>query len=349
MNYIKDYSSFKLNEEFIGSLVTGALSKIFQAFSSPFKNIATDIKSSFKDGDPNSIKNIVMGELNKGIDNIQKLMRDKSTDPSGIMDQFITKVTELANGLDKDFDTAIKDKKMASGSKQIAKAILIGNKEANWKGIVGILLDTNYKYSKQKYGEILAKAGGGKTGVDGLNQKQDAAFKFFEEMQKDLEAQISKELTEEEMTKIYDETIKKLGGSIPKYTYEQIKEFFDKKSKVMYKMEGYDDKIDPKNQQDKIGTKLISKLDDQGNVTFQDSDGKEFQKKYIDIIGPAKSDTQNVATEITNDLKNIKSDPNKLSVVKDFTTFLSTATKDKIAQVEKIIKPNEQERGEDIQ
>lgn len=344
MNYIKTYYNYKLvNEEFVGKLVTGALSKIFQAFSNPFKNLSSDIKNSFKEGDPNSIKSIVMGELNKGIDNAQKLIRDKSTDPSGIMDQFVNKITELSKGLDKDFDNAIKDKEVSAGAKQIAKAILIGSKEANWKGIVGVLLDSNYKYSKQKYAETLAKVAGKKTGVDEINLKQDVAFKFFEKLQKDLESQLAKELTEEEITKIYDETIKKLGGTVPKYTYEQIKDFFDKKVKVMYKMDGYDNQIDQKNQKDKIGVKVINSYDDQGNVTFKDESGNEFKKKYVDIIGPADSDTQEVADKITSDLKNIKSDKAKLNFVKDFTQFLSTATKDKIAQVQKIINPNEQE------
>ena len=345
MNYIKKYSDYRLvNEEFVGNLITGSLSKIFQAFSSPFKNLSNEIKNSFKSDNPNSIKNIVMGEINKGIDSMQKVMRDRSTDPSGIMDQFINKLTELSKGLDKDFDNAIDKKEDSAGAKQIAKSILIGNKEANWKGIVGILLDQNYKYSKQKYGESIAKAGANKSGVDSINAKQEVAIKFFDDLQKDLESQLLKELTEEEMTKIYDETVQKLGGSIPKYNYEQIKEFFDKKTKVMYKMDGYNDKVDQKDQKDKIGVKLISNVDDQGNVTFKDDNGNDFKKKYIDILGPVVNN-QDVANDITVNLKKLKPDKNKLNVVKDFTNFLSSAPNDKIEQIKKIINPDEQKSG----
>ena len=349
MKYLKNYESHsneRVNEEFIGGLVKGALSKIFGVFMNPFKDLVNDIKKGFKDGDPNSIKGIIMTNFNQAIDGAQKGIRDpklKDTDIVDIMNKFIEALTSLANGIGKDFDAAIGDKGKASGAKEVAKAILLGNKEAGWKGIIGILNDPNYKYSKPKYESTLAAASAKKVGPGALKAKQDAAFSFFDNFQKDITSQIDKELTEEELKKVYDEAIKNGGGSTTTaLTYDQIKVFYDEKKPVMYKREGYDDKLKPEEQKDKFGTKTIDALDDQGNVTFKDVDGRTFKKKYADIIGGGPEESDKVADELKQELTKIKADPAKLKSIKDYTQFLSTAQKDKVAQVNALISPEKE-------
>jgi hypothetical protein len=80
MRHIRNYNSYKeykkVNEEFIGKLIKGALGNLFQAFSAPFKDLVDDIKNSFKEDDPNSIKGIVMTNLNQAIDGAQKSIRN---------------------------------------------------------------------------------------------------------------------------------------------------------------------------------------------------------------------------------------------------------------------------------
>lgn len=346
MKYIKTYDFYKsqtMNEEFVGKLVKGALGKLFQTFSAPFKNLSDDIKKSFKDGDPNSIKGIVMSNLNQAIDSAQKGMRDKNisnvSDVIGIMEQFKTSLTQLAEGIGKDFGSAIGDKGKASAAAEVAKSILVGSKEAGWKGIYGLLADPNYKFGSTKYTDAINSAVKGKADDQQLKIAQDTSFKFFDSFQKDMTMQLDKELTEEEMKKIYDEAIKKGGGQIATMNYEKLKDIFDKKIKVMYKMNGFDDSKKPEEQKDRVGIKVIDTLDDQGNVGFKSDDGTDFKKKYEDILGVAPQEQDKTAEEITNNLKNIKNDKDKLKAVKNYTDFLQNAPKDKIAEVDSLVRP----------
>lgn len=347
MKYIKTYKSHKshevINEEFVGKLVKGALGKLFQTFSTPFKDLVDDIKKSFKEGDPNSIKGIVMSNLNQAIDSAQKGLRDKNianvSDVIGIMEKFKTILTQLAEGIGKDFGSAIGDKGKASAASEVAKSILIGSKEAGWKGIYGLLADPNYKFGSTKYTEAINNAVKGKDDAQQLKIAQDTSFKFFDSFQKDMLTQLDKELTEEEMKKIYDDAIGKGGGQIATMNYEKLKELFDKKVKVMYKMNGFDNGKNPEEQKDRIGIKTIDTLDDQGNVGFKSEDGTDFKKKYEDILGAAPQDQDKTAAEITNNLKNIKNDKDKLKAVKNYTDFLQNAQKDKIAEVDALIRP----------
>ncbi len=346
MKYIKTYKSHKshelINEEFVGKLVKGALGKLFQTFSAPFKNLSDDIKKSFKEGDPNSIKGIVMTNLNQAIDSAQKGLRDKNianvSDVIGVMEQFKTSLTQLAEGIGKDFGSAIGDKGKASAAAEVAKAILIGSKEAGWKGIYGLLADPNYKFGSTKYTDAINNAVKGKDDNQ-LKIAQNTSFKFFDSFQKDMTMQLDKELTEEEMKKIYDDAIKKGGGQIATMNYEKLKELFDKKVKVMYKMDGFDENKKPEEQRDRVGIKAIDTLDDQGNVGFKSEDGTDFKKKYKDILGAAPKEQDKTAEEITNNLKNIKNDKDKLKAVKNYTDFLQNAQKDKIAEVDALIRP----------
>lgn len=355
MKYLRNYESYKsINEEFIGRLIKGSLSKLFQVFMNPFKDLVNDIKNGFKEGDPNSIKGIIMTNFNQAIDGAQKLIRDpklKDADILGIMDQFITSLSDLASGIGKDFDSAIGSKSKASGAKEIAKSILLGNKEAGWKGIIGgqgdgpgLLVDPNYKYSKPKYETALTAASAKKTGPEALKAKQNAAISFFDNFQKDLTSQLDRDLNEEEMKKIYDEAVKNGGGTpTSALTYDQLKQLYDQKKAVMYKMNGYDDKIKPDDQKGKVGIKLIDTLDDQGNVGFKDAEGNRFTKKFADIIGAAPIKGEEAADDLKQELTKIKDDAGKMSAIKNYTQFISTGQKDKIAQVNALINPVKEE------
>lgn len=228
MKYVKSFESHRLekntefepiNEEFIGKLIKGALSKLFQAFSAPFKDLVDDIKKSFKEDDPNSIKNIILTNLNQAIDAAQKLIRSNDikgvTDVEAIIENFQTTLVDLSNSIGKDFGAAIGDKGKASAASEVAKAVLIGNKEAGWKGIIGLLKDPNYKYSVQGYRNTIQAAIKGKADNQQLKLAQDASSKFFDSFQKDLTLQINKELTEEELKKIYDDGKKNSGVKAP--------------------------------------------------------------------------------------------------------------------------------------
>lgn len=356
MRYIKNYDLYKkfdsLNEEFIGKSIKGALSKVFGAFTAPFKDLSDDIKKSFKPDDPNSIKRIIMTNLNQAVDGAQKLIRDpniKDGDIGNIMSTFISSLTDLSNGIDKDFDGAIAKKPEASGAKSIAKTIIMGSKamkidiNPEWKGIVGLLGDPNYKYSNQKYQSSLTAAAEKKNPNVALKAKQDAASAFFDNFQRDITTQIDKILTEEEMTKIYNDAKKAGGGSTqPVFTYDQLKVFYDKKTPVRYKMNGYDEIKKPEEQEDGvIGLKVMDTLDDQGNVGFKGADGvTTFKKKYSDILGPKKEgEGGNNAKELAADLGRIKNDEEKMKKVDTYAKFIQNAPTDKIAEVDALINP----------
>lgn len=353
MKYIKTFESHRrsskdemINEEFVGKLIKGALSKLFQTFTAPFKDLANDIKNAFKDDDPNSIKGIVLTNLNQGIDNAQKLIRDKAIqapgDVTNIMTQFITTLTDLANEIGKDFNNAIENKSKASGANEVAKAILLGSKEAQWKGIIGLLSDPNYKYSKAKYEQSITTSTQKKNGPDALKAAQNTAITFFDNFQKDITTQINNELTEEEMKKIYEDAVKRGGGVVAKYDYKQLKEFYDKKTPVRYKREGYDDSKKPEEQEDKIGKKIMNGLDDQGGVTFLDKDDQPtIKKKYADILGPEeKKDTTAEEDNLKKDLGEIKTkNPEKLADIGSVVgIFKDDSKKDAQEKIKDIVK-----------
>ena len=352
MRYIRDYKNFELNEEFIGKGIKGALSKIFGAFSAPFKDLMDDVRKSFKSDNPNSIKGIIMTNFNQAIDGAQKMIRDKNikdADIGNIMSGFMTSLTSLAEGIDKDFDGAIAKKPEASGAKTIAKTIIMGNKymkidiDPEWKGIVGLLGDPNYKYSNQKYQSTLTSAAEKKNSNEALKAKQDAASKFFDNFQRDIITQLDKDLSEEEITKIYNNAKKANGGSTQvELTYDQIKVFYDKKTPVRYKMNGYDDNKKPEEQEKGvIGIKVMDTLDDQGNVGFKGADGvSTFKKKYSDILGSKKEGEGGTnAKELATELGKIKNDEEKMKKVDTYAKFIQNSPKDKIAEVDALINP----------
>ena len=342
MKYIRNYDSYKnqrVNEEFIGKLIKGSLSKLFQAFSAPWKDLVNDIKNSFKEDDPNSIKGIVMTNLNQAIDAAQKSLRDlkppvegktgdndpKPTDVAAVMDGFISSLTDLSNNIGKDFSTAIPDKGKSSAANEVAKAILIGDESAGWEGIIGYLNDPNYKYSKQKYNESLDLASKGKkNNNDIFKAKQNAAFAFFDNFQKDIADQFTKNFTEGEMKKIYNDAVKKGGGSTETFDYDALLKFKDDKTVVKYKLKGYDNSKKPELQPTQIGEKPIEEIDkEKETVTFLGKNNLRIDKKYSDILGPVKKEEEgtgeNVNKEVIDNLKELSKDPKNIKIVKDVT------------------------------
>lgn len=335
MRYIRGYEqhkNFRINEEFVDKLVNGSLSNLMAAFTQPFKNIPEDIKKYFREDDPSSIKNMLSNTLNQSINGSLKQIRnlkapipgkeDEDNEIETIIDDFITSLTNLANGIGTDFSTNITDKNQASGANEIAKSILLGNKDAGWDGVITILNNPNYKYSKPKYEEYLKSIVGIKKGNDAFKAKQDAAYNFFQEFQKDITSEISKNLTEEELKKIYNDAVKKGGGIIDVYDYDSLLKFKNDGTIVKYKLKGYDENKAPDAQQSEIGQKKIKNLDKmKGEVVFLSDSGDDIVKKFSDIIGPVGEEdkTQNVNSEVTSNLKDLSKNPNNIKLMKGVT------------------------------
>lgn len=350
----KDYEP--INEEFIGGLIKGALGKLFNVFSAPFKDLANDFKKLFKEDDPNSVKSIIMTNFNQAVDGAQKEIPKITEDGSltDIMPKMITSLVQLANNLEKDIIAGLgKDK--ATPTTKIAKAVILGDKGANWAGIVGLLdpssadaikynggIKTTYKYNKTAYEKALTDAGA-KGGANALKSKKDAATKFLDAMQKDIQTQLDKEFTEEEIKKLYDEQIKGGGDAM---TYDKLKELYDKKTPVIYllkdkKKEDYDPKKKPEEQVEVVGVKPMNALNDQNrddSVTFLDKDNKPtIRKSYKDIIGPGESEGDN-AKKAHEVLGKIKGDEEKMGKVVKFAEFMQDdKNKDKVTEIEKLM------------
>jgi len=386
MKHIRKFESFrrnikgdKLNEEFIFGAIKGALAKVMQAFSNTFKDFANDFKKEFKPDDPNSIKNIIMTNFNQAVDGAQKMLGDKVVDEAGVntlLDSMTTNLTKLAQGLDKDVDTALgKDKSV--GAKTIAKAILLGNKEAQWAGIVGLIdpakgvsgIKTNYKYSKVAYEKALADAAA-KGGANPLQARKAAASKFLDNMQKDIQAQLDKEFSEEEVKKIYDDSMKKAGQSSggksiildwgdvdieltsmsedeARETYKGEPGFKVVKSgskKIMaddyVKIDGTAKKGDKVKMTEIVRKGVPTKIDGQdfyetGALVKITEDGKEVQE--ISFSDNAKAEGQD---DLVNKLKDIKTkNPENIQKIGDVAALYADpeANKDKIAEIEKTL------------
>jgi len=381
--YVKSFESYRLernlglepvNEEFLGKIIKGALSKLFQAFAAPFKDLVNDIKNAFKEDDPNSIKNVLLTNLNQAIDAAQKMIRTPDikqvSDVTAIIDNFKTTLTDLANNIGKDFTTAIKDKGQSAGALAIAKAVLLGDKNAGWTGVVGVLDNPNYKYSVNKYREAITDATKGK-GNQELKIAQDTAFKFFDNFQKDIVVQLNKELTEEELKKIYD-TAKQAGGggaaegkivldwgdvdvSISPLDVEECKKLYNSdkggfkvvssKSKLLLandivKISGEAKKGSPVTMTDVYRNNVKTKVNNQdeyktGNLTAIKVDGKDVENyAFSGTEGEENADKKG---EITNKLKEIANKPEDIKRVDNFLDFVKKGDEEKMKEVEKII------------
>ncbi len=137
-------------------------------------------------------------------------------------------------------------------------------------------------------------------------------------------------------------------------TYQKIKEFFDKKVPVIYKLEAFNqeewDKLtdeqkknpkeDPANKY--VGVKVINAINDQNtnqSVTFLDKNEQpNIKKGYTDILGPAAGNESDEQKKAAESLGKIKNDPVKMTKVAQFADFLQDeANKDKIAEIDKIL------------
>jgi|GEM_PF-3885863 len=343
MTYIRNYVSYKryikINEELIGKSIQGILSKLFGSES--LKDMMSDIKKSFNETDPNSIKGIIITNFNRSIDKVKKILRNKNIskpeDVINIIDEFTTNLTNIANNIDKDIDVE-SEKSKNKGAKMIAKSILLGNKEAEWNGFIGLMNDEKYKYSKSKYIDELnriIKNGGQNV----LKSCQDFASKFFDNLQKDISSQLNANLSENEITKIFNDANKGVNTTIT-FDYNKLKSFYDKKIPVRYKKNGYDDNKKPEEQKNGvIGIKLIDTIDDQGNVGFKGENGT-FRKKYSDILGPEEQ-KNDVNKNLAIELGKIKNNKEKMGSIDRYVKFLQTAPRNKIAEVDNLIKPKE--------
>jgi hypothetical protein len=377
MKHIKGYKSFnQVNEEFVFSAIKGALGKVMQAFSNTFKDFKDDFKKMFKEDDPNSIKGIIMTNFNQAIDGAQKMLSSKEVDENGInnlMNTIIDELFKLGEGLDKDVDTALgKDK--SAGAKAVAKAILLGNKEAQWAGIVGLLdpargksgIKTNYKYSKAAYETALTTAGKA-GGANALKARKDAATKFFDNMQKDIVNQLNKEFSEEEVKKIYDDTMDKSGQKSGGKTIIldwgdvdiELTDMTEDETKKVYKGEsGFKIiKSGSKKIMDNDYVKISGKAKKGDRVKMTEIirngaptkiDGNDFYETgaLVEIKEDGKVVDEVTFLDTTNDdakkaaesLGKIKQDPEKMKKVATFSDFLQDEkNKDKIAEIEKIM------------
>jgi hypothetical protein len=334
MQVVKFSEYKKVNEEFIGGLIKGALGKLFNFFNDAFKDLGSDFKTMFKEDDPSSIKDIIIKNIDQAVDGSQKEINNLKSDGDilGIMDNMVLKLTELANGMSKDVEGAL-GKEKAKPVESLAKAILLGSKEADFVGIVGALdpaagilkKDINFGYSKKNYVTEVNK------GKD-LVAKKALATKFFDGFQKSIKNDIEKNFTDEEFKTMYD----KLSGG------ETTGEEYKIGDSVIYllkdkKKEEYDPKKKPEEQKDIVGVKKIEKIDGD-KYFFKTTDGKDFFKTKIEIMGKSEVVAGENAKKVADSLGKIKADEEKMGKVATFAEFIQNdANKDKIAEIEKII------------
>lgn len=331
---INKYNEFRVNEEFIGKLIgslKGGLLKLFQSFAEPFKDLGNDVKNSFNDPkfkeDPtNGIKNMLLTNINQSIDGIKKSLPNIKDEGelNSIMDNLIKELTELGNGLDSDFDKVLANNSLAP--KTLAKAIILGDKDTKWPGLVGAFTDPNFKFNKTNFETTLATAAKGKAGAESVALKIKAASTFFDNFKKEFSNYMNKEFNVEEMKKVYDNA--KSAGGNPNIEYKEG-------DTVKYKMDGYDEGKKPEEQRNKVGVKKIEKIE--GNdVIFKDKDGKEFKKPLESIIG--KENIGDNAKEVAEVLGKIKTDEDKMGKVAKYAEFIEDPNnKAKVDEIEKMI------------
>jgi hypothetical protein len=341
MKVVKYSEYSKINEEFVLSAIKGALGKLFGFFANAFKDLGADFKSMFKEDDPSTIKDIVMKNVDQAVDGAQKEITNLKSDGDvlGIVDNMVTQLVELGNNITKDVEGAL-GKEKSKPVEEISKALLLGNKEVDWVGIVGALdpaagilkKDINFAYSKKKFVESVNK------GKD-LNQKKTLASKFLDDFQKTIRAELEKAVTDEEIKTLYD---KMKGGDAG--TDLELKEG----DMVVYLLKGkkkeeFDEKKKPEEQKDVVGVKKIEKIDGD-KITFLDKDGKPtILKTKAEILKKVEVEMGQNAKKVADSLGKIKQDEEKMGKVATFAEFIQDdKNKDKLAEIEKILSGGEQ-------
>ena len=194
------------------------------------------------------------------------------------------------------------------------------------------------------------------TAATDAKKKKDAIVNWCE---KTLFPQIDKladAITEEEVNKYLEG--KKIPvpeggeGDANAMTYDKLKEFYDKKTPVIYKLKDFkqedwdklsdDQKKKPKEEPASkiVGVKVIDAINDQDkddSVTFLDKDEKPTIKKgYKDIVGPSEAEGKDDLVKKLRDLQTKK--PEDIKKVGSFVDFISDdKNKDKVAEIDKII------------
>jgi len=336
MEIIKFSNFSKTNEEFIGGLIKGALGKLFNLFNAAFKDLSDDFKKMFSEDDPSTIKDIVLKNFDQAIDGAQKEIAGLKSDGDvlGIMDNMVTSLVNLGNGMAKDVETAF-GKEKAKPIETVAKAIIMGSKEADFVGIVGAIdpnsgilkKDINFKFSKKNFVTEVNK------GKD-LNAKKAIANKFFDDLQKQIKVEVEKAVTDDEVKNLFA----KLGGGGGTDLELKVGDT------VIYllkdkKKEEYDPKKKPEEQGEVVGVKKIEKIEGD-KITFLDKDGKPtIVKTKAEIMGKAEAAPAGEnAKKVADSLGKIKQDEEKMGKVASFAEFIQNdANKDKVAEIEKII------------
>jgi hypothetical protein len=323
----------KINEEVLLGLIKGALGKLFNFFNDAFKDLGKDFKEMFKEDDPSTIKDIVMKNVDQAIDGSQKSINELKTDTDvlGIVDNMVTKLVELSNNMAKDVEGAI-GKEKAKPVDMIAKAILLGSKEADFVGIIGALdpasgitkKDINFKYSKKNF---VTEVNKGKN----IQEKKNLASKFLDEFQKSIKVELEKSLTDDEVKKIFD---KISGGGTIDYKVGDMVIYLLKDKKK----EEYDEKKKPEEQKEVVGVKKIEKIEGD-KIFFKAQDGEDIIKTKLEIMGKSEGGVAGEnAKKAQEALGKIKQDEEKMGKVATFAEFIQNdANKDKIAEIEKLM------------
>jgi hypothetical protein len=351
---LKKFDEFEsINEEFIGGLIKGALGKLMNLFAAPFKDLAKDFKDFFKEDDPNSIKTIIMNNFNQAIDTAQKEINNiqDETALNGIMVNLISTMAQLGLDIGKDIQSSGITKEKVSVVNKISQAIILGNKQVKWPGIVGILdpnnstaikfnggMKTNYKYSKAAYEKALADAA--QKSKEPLKTKKQAANTFFDALQKDIQLQLDKEFNEEEVKAMFNSGAADSKG----FTEEELTDFMNKKTEVYYLKKGktindYKKQTPPDQQGNVVGKKPIHKIDN-GNVIFLDIKNRPTIRKTFDqIVDVAENKELGSNAKKTQDiLGRIKGDEVKMGKVAKFAEFIEKPeNKAKIDEIEKML------------
>lgn len=339
------YSDFVLNEA-LTNIFKGILKQIFDVFGAPFKELAKDFKDLFKEDDPNSIKTIILNVFNQAIDNAQKRIPQVKTDAdiNAFMSDLVLDLVDLSNNMSKDISSVV-NKDKSAGAIDVANAILFGNKQANWQGIIGLLDPTKgksglkglYKYSVSNYLLDMSKAG--KMSGDSMKNKIKAANLFLDGLQKDIVNQINKDFTEEEIKKIY---------------YEHVKNTLTKGVGIIYLKKGVDkaswdglsdeekknvDKA-PASEFVNIGT--IDSINGDKYVIAYGNKGEKTIKTRDEILDvhEKENETQpgNDVDKLKNVLGELKNNREQIDDILLFSEFVKKGDKEKIDQIKQIMK-----------
>jgi len=355
---VKKFSDFKeesLNEEFIMPIIKGALGKLANLFAGPFKNLIGDIKNMFNPDDPTSIKNIIMTKFNQAVDAAQKGIPSVSNanDLVDIVNKITDELTAFSLGLNKDVEGAL-GKQKAPKFDKVAQAVLLGNKEADWAGIIGLLNPDKaakalkdlgqpagrrvdkWKYSDVMYKDALAEAAkansAGGTGAQ-LKAQVAASIKFIDAMQKEVKTMLDKELSNEEIEKIYNQ-----GG--PQYKVGDMVTYLlqDKKPEWDKLDDNAKKNLTAEPAKSLVGTGKIENIE--GNeYSIVYGDNKRTKKAANEIVGKSGGGEESQSsTKLHTILGDMKGDEEKMSAILKFSEFVKdpnnkTKAEDLIKQI----------------